>query len=252
MRRLAQGVLIAVALGSPAGVSAQRAHLVANGRASLAWWQMNPHMGHLWGTTCPGDPGWRAGEGVSPEGAGALVKAMRNRVGYGTVTLDSIIPLYPRHAVRPLCVDAVRADINVEDLQSLRGVHGVVGVRTKLMYTGLKMRDEFLNQLLENEKYPEVQFKIDSLGNMLQRGDTTRANAFGNFSLHGVDKPMVVPVKIWKDGGGLRVTGQFPIQARDMVEVYGLSRFKLGLGVGTNIWKLLHLGVDVVLDQQGT
>ena len=39
---------------------------------------------------------------------------------------------------------------------------------------------------------------------------------------------------------------------RDLEEVYGMSHYKLGLGVGTGIWKLLHMGFDVVLSEHGT
>src|SRR5882757_8516136 len=34
-------------------------------KASLAWWQVSPHLNHLWATTCPGEPSWRPGEGRS-------------------------------------------------------------------------------------------------------------------------------------------------------------------------------------------
>jgi hypothetical protein len=58
---------------------------------------------------------------------------------------------------------------------------------------------------------------------------------------------MSAPLKAWQEAGGLRVVSIFQIDAHDMVETFKLSKWKLGLGVGTNLWKYLHMGVDVVL-----
>ncbi len=246
------GVLILSALlGTAAHVSAQRKHLVANGVESLAWWQMNPHMGHLWATTCPGDSAWRPGEGTTPDEAVAAMKAMRKRIGYGTVTLDSIIPLYPRKIVRPVCSDAVRADIEVGDFKTLAGVHGEVNVSVRELYTGMRLRDEFTFGLLQYLKYPNIVFDIDSLSNVVQRGDTTYANVVGDFTLRGSRDKRTVPVKITKVRDGIRIIGRFEMRASDLEEVYGMSKYKLGLGVGTGIWKLLHMGFDIILSENG-
>jgi hypothetical protein len=244
-------VILVLLLGGSTQLSAQQKHLVANGVESLAWWQMNPHMGHLWATTCPGDTTWRPGEGTTPDDAVALVKAMRKRIGYGTVTLDSIIPLYPRKNVRPVCANAVTADINIGDLKTYHDVQGLIGVSVRELYTGMRLRDEFTFRLVEYLKYPDIQFKIDSLSNVVQRGDTTYANTFGTFLLRGARQRMVVPIKITNEKDGIRVVGKFQIAARDLLDVYGMSRYKLGLGVGTDIWKLLHMGFDIVLSENG-
>src|SRR2546425_12029730 len=42
-----------------------QARWVVEPTTSLAWWQMVPHLHHLWATTCPGEPSWRPGEGRS-------------------------------------------------------------------------------------------------------------------------------------------------------------------------------------------
>jgi len=171
-------------------------------------------------------------------------------MGYGTTQLDSIVPLYPRRGVRPLCTEAVVADITVDDLQNMRGVHGTLGVDLKQLYTGMKLRDDFENQLMQTDAFPRAEFRIDSLTNVQRlRGDTIAANAVGTFKMHGVETPKILPIKAWNEKSGLRVVGQLQIPARDLVEVYKLSKVKLGLGIGTDIWKLLHMGVDVVLQQ---
>jgi hypothetical protein len=57
-------------------------------------------------------------------------------------------------------------------------------------------------------------------------------------------------LRMWTTPDGLRVTGRFSIPAQDMVDVYHLSKYKLGLGVGAGIWKFLYMGLDVILKEQ--
>jgi hypothetical protein len=109
------------------------------------------------------------------------------------------------------------------------------------------MRDDFAkNSVLQTHKYQEITFRIDSLV-AVQPGDTLRAIAVGVFGLHGVQEPMRIPVKAWREAGGLRVTGRADLQARDMETKYNISKWALGLGVGSAIWQMLHVGIDVVL-----
>ena len=81
----------------------------------------------------------------------------------------------------------------------------------------------------------------------VQMGDTVTARAVGRFQCRGRGQRMSVPIRIWREAAGLRVVGKFTMPAADLVEVYEISRLALGLGVGTGIWKYLHLGFDVVL-----
>jgi len=37
------------------------------------------------------------------------------------------------------------------------------------------------------------------------------------------------------------------IPAEDMIEVYHMSKYSLGLGVGQTVWDELWLGIDVIL-----
>jgi polyisoprenoid-binding protein YceI len=127
----------------------------------------------------------------------------------------------------------------------------MVVVQSDAMTTGLKMRDEFAkNSVLQSSKYPEIRFRIDSLV-AVQPGDTLRATAVGVLQLHGVQAPMSLPIKAWREADGLRVTGRADMDAKDMSEKYNISKWALGLGVGSAIWKTLHAGVDVVLKPQG-
>jgi hypothetical protein len=237
--------IAAICMLAAAPLNAQSARYAVDSRSSLAWWQLNPHLNHLWATTCPEEPSWQPGQDRS---AGWTIKESRlPKNGYAN-TIEKKVPLFPRDTVKAVCPQqAVEGEIVANDTTSWRGVSGLVSVRAETLITGLKMRDDFAARaVLQSNKYPEIRFRIDSLTSV-QRGDTTRANAVGVLELHGVQTAEVVPIKIWRDGGGLRVTGQFEITAPEMVEKYRMSRMALGLGVGTGIWKKLHMGIDVVL-----
>src|SRR5207253_4981636 len=119
--------------------NAQAAHWVIDPTTSLAWWQMNPHYGHLWATTCPGDPSWHAGEGHTSafDVGGEVQKTVR------AAHLDYRIPLYPRKAVNPVCRRAVVGQVQVDDTKMLKGVHGTIFVNADSLETGSSMRDAF-------------------------------------------------------------------------------------------------------------
>ena len=239
-------LLACVLAAVPATANAQQKTFAIDSRSSLAWWQVNPHLKHLWGTTCPGDPSWRAGEGVSVSQAQSLMSKAYKRTGYAAVR-DTIVPLYPRRRVRSVCEDGgVTGQVTVNDVASWGGVRGQIAIRGDHLTSGLKLRDAYTDDLLDVQKFPEIKFRIDSV-RAVQPGDTTRGTVVGVLMLHGIETPMSVPIRAWKEAGGTRVLGKFDIDAKDLIDVYQLSRWKLGLGVQTNIWQTLHLGFDVVL-----
>jgi YceI-like domain len=234
-----------VALGR---VHAQSVHFTIEDRESLAWWQMNPHLNHLWATTCPEDPSWQPGE---DRGSGWSVKTSKLPSTRHSNTLEKKIPLYPRQDVSAVCPrDAVSGGVVASDTAAWRGsVRGNVSVRASTLITGLRMRDSFASRtVLQSQKYPDIRFRIDSLTPVQTgAGDTLRADAVGILELRGVETPLTVPIKAWREGNGMRVTGQFQMRPAELVEKYGVSRFALGLGIGTGIWKELHMGLDVIL-----
>lgn len=238
----------AVTLIPTAAAHAQSAQLRVDSKSSLAWWQMNPHMGHLWATSCPQDPGWVAGSGSTYKASDVEAGKKPPSVAY---YIEKKIPLYPRGPVADVCSpSAVHGMIQAENLATLKGVRGVISVRANELTVGVDLRNKFVATVLETDRYPEMRFRIDSL-TKVQLGDTIQANAVGSLYIHGVDKPMTVPVKAWREADGLRVLSTFQVDAHDLVETFKLSRWKLGLGVGTNLWKYLHMGVDVVLREPG-
>ena len=216
--------------------------------SSLAWWQISPHLNHLWATTCPQDPSWQPGDERSA-GWTSFDIARAPKKGHANIVDTVHVPLYPRPVGRaqPTCAQAVRGEIVAADTTSWRGVRGLISIRADMFITGLSMRDEYARKaVLQSPMYPDIRFHLDSLIDV-ERGDTIKARAVGQLELHGVMTEEVVLVKAWKEAGGLRVTGKFYMPPSDLVEKYAVSQLVLGLGVGTGIWKYLHLGFDIIL-----
>jgi hypothetical protein len=212
---------------------------------SLAWWQLNPHLNHLWGTSCMEDPSWRPGEGVSLGQAGAYVRSLQKRFGYAAL-LDTIVPLYPRRRVRPVCSPGVTAELTVGDTLRWQNVRGKVDIAANTINTGLRMRDNFLHGILEAERFKNITFQVDSVVSV-QPGDTIKAVAVGVLQVRGTNLPVRVPFRAYPEGSGLRVVGQLMQPSSVMTDVWNFSKFKLGLGVGLSLWKEIHMGLDMVL-----
>ena len=220
-------------------------------KASLAWWQVNPHLNHLWATTCPEEPTWRPGEGRS--GGWIFDRALKPpKHGYAVVNDTTIVPVYPRDTAKLVCTEAVAGQVVVSDTVRWRGVRGEVAVKGAMLISGEDRRDVYAHQaVLETTRYPHVRFRIDSLVGMTHDADTLRATAAGVLTLRAVSKPVNAAIRAWPEAGGMRVLGKIRIPAGELVPQYGLSRFALGLGVGTKIWFDLFLGVDLVLRPEG-
>ena len=90
---------------------------------SLAWWQVDPHLNHLWATTCPAEPSWQPGEGRS---TGWSVRTGPDIKTYSFAAVSDTIhvPLYPRRTARPICKEAVQGHLVVSDSVTGRGASG--------------------------------------------------------------------------------------------------------------------------------
>jgi len=217
-------------------------------KASLAWWQINPHLGHLWATTCPQEPSWKPGAGRS---AGFTVNPALIDPREGAVSDTVHVPIYPRHRARAVCTEAVAGRIVLPDTAKWRGAHGQVTVKADALVTGLAIRDNYARTaVLETNRFPDAGFTFDSLVDVTRRGDTVRGIALGMVKLHGVAKPARAAFRAWPELGGTRVQAKIAVPAADMTQQFQLSYAALGLGVATNIWKTLYIGVDLVLRRE--
>ena len=239
--------LFVPAFQTAAHAQAARIRYTVDERSSFAWWQISPHLNHLWATTCPQEPNWQPGD---ERGSGwAFDPKKAPKTGHSN-QIDTVhVPLYPRPVgqANPICPTAVRGEIAANNTQNWSGLKGLISIRADAFVTGLPMRDEYAKKaVLQAQAYPDIRFHIDSLANV-HPGDTLTADAVGTFELRGVSAPQVVAIKAWKEAGGLRVIGKWTIPPAMLVEKFHVSQLSLGLGVGTGIWHYLHLGFDVVM-----
>lgn len=236
--------LVATAVARAAAAAQGPVLWAVDGPTSLTWWQIDPHYEHLWATTCPDDPSWQAGEGRSPR---YFTDYDRRPRTIAAGRSDSRIPLYPRVRVRPVCREAVRGEITVADTVRWTGVRGMITVLADSLVTGLDIRDAYARKaVLETKDYPELKFTIDSLVEV-QPGDTIRGTAVGTFEAHGYAHRVRVPITAVREGGGLRVRGQFSFDARMLVNEFKMPPWALGMGVAFKRWKTVHCGVDVIV-----
>jgi hypothetical protein len=216
--------------------------------SSLAWFQIVPHLNHLWSTTCPGDPSWRPGEGRS---AGWSINPALPELSYADTPDTVHIPVYPRYRVRHVCAEALHGEISVADTAHWEGVRGVVAVRADALVTGESWRDETLhNVVLQTQRFPEVVFSIDSLVGLTKVGDTLVGRAVGTFTVKGIATPTIAEVRALPDSGGMRVLAKWRIPADDITKI-SPSLHTIGLGLNLKIWKYLYMGADFVMRPVG-
>jgi hypothetical protein len=237
--------VVALIAAAPTVLDAQRAWRVDR-KESLAWWQMSPHFASLWGTTCPGDPSWEAGEGGSSDWPPTRV---RRRQGFTPEKADTFhVPLYPRLTAEPLCREAVTGHIERPDTSGWSAIHGEVVVAMDSVEMGSTMRDRFAySTVFQTGRYPTVGYRIDSLMDLSNEGDTLVGTVSGVVTIRGVNLPLPAALQAWPDSGGMRVRAKLRLPAHLLEDDFGVSRIALSLGVGANLWEDLFMGVDLIL-----
>ena len=238
---------LAVALVAPLpAIATAHAQIVwtVDRKASLAWWQVNPHFNQLWATTCSAEKSWRPGEGRSP-GWTINPALHRPKTGNAGVSDTVHVPFYPRDTVHSVCSEAVDGRVVLPDTVTWRGVRGVVMVSADSLVTGETMRDVYTRKtMLRTAMYPYVRFTLDSLVDVTRQADTLSATAVGVLSLLGIEKPFSGAVRAWPEAGRTRVLARLRMPAALLWEKFGMSKTAL-LGVGTRIWKDFFMGVDM-------
>src|SRR5881628_844875 len=131
LHKLIRCTLTVALVGPLAAVADAQAHIVwtVDRKASLAWWQVNPHFNQLWGTTCPAEPSWRPGEGRSAGWYTEEAMMARASKGFSNVSDTIHVPLYPRRRVRFVCSEAPQGQIVTPDTVRWRGARGQVVVQ---------------------------------------------------------------------------------------------------------------------------
>ena len=172
--------IIAAALVCPLAVLANaqaQTRWTVDPKASLAWWQINPHLNHLWATTCPQEPSWQPGDRTA---GGWNQPSSFSKTAFGWVSDTIHVPLYPRYSIRFVCIEAVEGQIVTPDTARWRGVRGQVVVRADALVSGENLRDAYARQtVLQTATYPHIQFTLDSLVDVSRQADTIRGTAMG-------------------------------------------------------------------------
>ena len=216
-------------------------------KASLAWWQVSPHLNHLWATTCPEDPSWYPGEGRSS--GWSDIRPPSPKTGYANVADTMNVPLYPRYAVDTDCTEAVAGQILLPDTVTWRGARGEVTVRANAMVTGEGIRNGLMRQVLETTTHPDIQFTLDSLVDVTRQRDTLFGKAVGTLTVRGQRRPTLAAFKAFPEAGGLRVLAKWRIPAPDLYDFVPKINY-LGLGVRTRFWQVFFMGADLVLRRE--
>lgn len=217
---------------------------------SLVWWQIDPHYGHLWASSCPADPSWQPGEGHS---AGYYINYATRPKIRTTNESEARVPLFPRKTVRPNCRHATKGGFTAADGSTYAGFKGYVIINPDSIETGADHRNEFSRKyVFGTSNYPTIQFSIDSLSNVTMSGDTVNAIAVGTFQLRGAQKQTRVQVTGIRQGNTLRVRGAFAMPATELHARYGVSQTAMGAGVGLKLWNTLFMGFDLIVVPQAS
>jgi polyisoprenoid-binding protein YceI len=229
----------------------ERHRWTVDSKSSLAWWQVDPHLQHLWATTCPAEPSWQPGEARS---SGWNVYPPDPETYQGSVSDTIHVPLYPRITARPLCKEAVQGHVVVPDPLSGRGARGEVIIKPDSLVMGETRRAQYARDMVfETRRYPEIRFRLDSLVNVTRQADTLHGTAVGVLFLHGYEKTVSAVVKVYPDSeaGGTRVLARIRAPARafqaDFWPGCNYRGCVFSLGVRFNIWKTFFFGADLVL-----
>jgi hypothetical protein len=240
-------VVAAGALSSVPGL-AQNVSYSIDASRSLVWWQLDPHYGHLWATSCPRDPSWQPGEGHS---AGYYINYKSRPKIRTTKESENRVPLFPRDTVRANCRPAISGSFRATDVRRFANLKGVITVAPDSITNGSDSRDKFADRYVYGSaKYPTIKFTIDSVTSVNIVGDTINAVAVGTFVLRDIEKLTRVQVQGIRDGNRMRVRGMFAMPARELRDKYGISPIALGVGVGLKLWDTLFMGFDLILNEQ--
>jgi YceI-like protein len=225
-------------------VAVAQTRWIVDPKVSLVWWQMSPHLNHLWATTCPEELSWRPGENRS-SGWHINPRLKLPEVGFGNVDDTVNVPLYPRDEVQPVCSEAVQGQVLLPDTMTWQGASGEVAVTADALVSGQAMRDVLMHQVMDTHKFPKIRFTLDSLVGLTRQGDALVGSAVGTLTVRGMQEPITAEVKAFPDAGGMRVLAKWRMPADALRALVPKLRY-LSLGANTNIWHDFFMGADLV------
>ena len=106
-------------------------------------------------------------------------------------------------------------------------VRGWVEAPVATLRTGNGLRDRDLRKTMQVETYPAMRYDLSGATVQAETGDSARLLLHGTLRLHGVSRPVDVPVTLTRSGGETarvaHVVGSFPVNVTDY-EVRGLTK----------------------------
>jgi polyisoprenoid-binding protein YceI len=81
-------------------------------------------------------------------------------------------------------------------------------------------------KVLDAIQYPQIQFTSSSVRSIGQKEGATEIQVEGTLRLHGVEKPVVLPIQVHVEQGDLSADGEFSVLQSD----YGIVPVKAGGG----------------------
>ncbi len=107
---------------------------------------------------------------------------------------------------------------------TLAEVKGFVEAPVTTLVTGNGRRDRDLNHSMESDKFPTIRFDLSEVHPVSEQADSATVTLIGQFTIHGVTRPVSLPATVVFEPGGLRLTAAFPMNLKDY-EIGGLSKF---------------------------
>jgi polyisoprenoid-binding protein YceI len=102
-------------------------------------------------------------------------------------------------------------------------VHGWVEAPVRSLRTGIRRRDGHMYAAMDADRYPTLRFEPRSL-TASTRDDSASVQLTGTLTIHGVSRPVTVPLTAVRDSAGVRVVGAFPLDVGDFGIRDGLVR----------------------------
>lgn len=100
-----------------------------------------------------------------------------------------------------------------------------------------KMKDE----VLEVSKYPDIVFKSSKVALTKRNANSYEIRVDGDLSLHGISKPISIPMTVRLNGSSLKATGQFTILRDD----FNINTASAGGGT-VKVSKELKVSIEIV------
>lgn len=89
----------------------------------------------------------------------------------------------------------------------------------KTLKTGNSVRDGHMRNTLETEDHPKTEFSGQIVNEFPETGQRKKITVKGNYTIHGVTKPMKVKGSVQRKEGQVQVKAEFPIKITE----YGME-----------------------------